>query len=254
VLGLTFVVFFMLMEVAHGKNYYVFPIYPMVFAGGGVVVERWLANRAAWTRAAVVRIIVLAALPAIPLVTWMLPPEKLLAYQNALGLKPAKTEMHHESLFPQPIADQFGWPEMANEVAGIYNSLPPDDRAQTGIWAWNYGEAGAINLFGPKLGLPPAYSRHQNHLVLGSAATGLQESHCDPVEPRRCARQLHFISGLRPLRVLWHGRGKHSDIPLPRCQVRYTENLVALAPLELRSRPVSCMSEMFRLTDFHSAR
>src|SRR3984893_3851454 len=56
VLGLTFVVFFVLMEVAHGKNYYVFPIYPMVFAGGGVVVERWLANRATWTRAAVVSI------------------------------------------------------------------------------------------------------------------------------------------------------------------------------------------------------
>jgi hypothetical protein len=167
VLGLTFVVFFVLMEVAHGKNYYVFPIYPMVFAGGGVVVERWLANRAAWTRAAVVRIIVLAALPAIPLVTWMLPPEKLLAYQNALGLKPAKTEMHHESLLPQPIADQFGWPEMVNQVSAIYNSLPAEERAQTGIWAGNYGEAGAINLFGPKLGLPRAYSRHQNHWYWG---------------------------------------------------------------------------------------
>src|SRR5271163_3659528 len=61
VLGLTFVVFFVLMEVAHGKNYYVFPIYPMVFAGGGVVVEHWLAKRAAWRRAAVVCIVVLSA-------------------------------------------------------------------------------------------------------------------------------------------------------------------------------------------------
>jgi Dolichyl-phosphate-mannose-protein mannosyltransferase len=167
VLGLTFVVFFALMEVAHGKNYYVFPIYPMVFAGGGVVIERWLAKRAAWTRAAIVRIIVISALPAIPLATWMLPPEKLLAYQNALGFKPAKAEVHHESLLPQPVADQFGWPEMASEVAGIYDSLPPDERAQTGIWAGNYGEAGAINLFGPKLGLPRAYSRHQNHWYWG---------------------------------------------------------------------------------------
>ena len=39
VLGLTFVVFFVLMEVAHAKNYYVFPIYPMLFAGGAVVIE-----------------------------------------------------------------------------------------------------------------------------------------------------------------------------------------------------------------------
>jgi hypothetical protein len=167
VLGWTFVVFFVLMELAHGKNYYVFPIYPMVFAGGAVVIESWLANRAAWTRAAVIAVIVLAALPAIPMVTWMLSPEQLLAYQNAIGFKPAKAEVHMESLLPQPISDQFGWPEMVHEVAGIYNSLPPDQRAETGIWAGNYGEAGAVNLFGPQYGLPTAYSRHQNHWYWG---------------------------------------------------------------------------------------
>ena len=66
----------------------------------------------------------LAALPAVPLVTWMLPPERLLAYQNAIGFKLSKAEVHHESLLPQPVADQFGWPEMVSEVAAIYNSLP----------------------------------------------------------------------------------------------------------------------------------
>ncbi|MFZ0799021.1 MAG: glycosyltransferase family 39 protein, partial [Terriglobales bacterium] len=167
VLGLTFVVFFVLMEVAHGKNYYVFPIYPMVFAGGAVLIEQWLADRANWTRAAIVTIIILAALPALPLFTWMLPPERLLAYQNAIGFKLSKAEVKHESLLPQPVADQFGWPELASEVAAIYNSLPPDERAQTGIWAGNYGEAGAIDMFGSKLGLPRAYSRHQNHWYWG---------------------------------------------------------------------------------------
>jgi 4-amino-4-deoxy-L-arabinose transferase-like glycosyltransferase len=167
VLGLTFAVFFVLMEVAHAKNYYVFPIYPMLLAGGAVVIERWLANRAAWARVAVTVVVVLAALPAIPLVTWMLPPERLLAYQTATGFKPAKAEVHQESLLPQPIADQFGWPEMVSEVAGIYNSLPPEERAKTGIWAGNYGDAGAINEFGPRYGLPRAWSRHQNHWYWG---------------------------------------------------------------------------------------
>jgi hypothetical protein len=167
VLSVTFAVFFVLMEVAHGKNYYVFPIYPMLFAGGAVVIERWLTSRAGWTRVAVVAVILIGTLPAVPLVTWMLPPERLLAYQNAIGFKPAKAEVHHESLLPQPVADQFGWPELVSEVAAIYNSLPPDERAQTGIWAGNYGEAGAINLFGPKFGLPRAYSRHQNHWYWG---------------------------------------------------------------------------------------
>jgi hypothetical protein len=167
VLGLTFVVFFVLMELSHAKNYYVFPIYPMLLAAGAVVIEHWLANRPAWTLAIVVAVIFLMSLPAIPLVTWMLPPERLLAYQNAIGFKPAKAEVAHESLLPQPVADQFGWPELVSEVAGIYNSLPPDERSQTGIWAGNYGEAGAINLFGPQYGLPTAYSRHQNHWYWG---------------------------------------------------------------------------------------
>jgi hypothetical protein len=167
VLGLTFVVFFVLMEIAHAKNYYVFPIYPIAFAGGAIAIEKWLATRAAWTRATVAAVLVIVSLPLVPMTTWMLSPEHLLAYQNAIGFKPAKQEVHHESLLNQPIADQFGWPEMVREVAGIYDSLPPDERAETGIWAGNYGEAGAINLFGPQYGLPRAYSRHQNHWYWG---------------------------------------------------------------------------------------
>jgi len=167
VLGLTFVVLFVLMEISHGKSYYVFPVYPMLFAGGAIAIEEWLANRAAWTRATVAAILVIASIPLVPLATWMLSPEHVLAYQNAIGIKPAKAEVHHESLLMQPIADQFGWPEMVREVAGIYDSLPPAERAETGIWAGNYGEAGAINQFGPQYGLPRAWSRHQNHWYWG---------------------------------------------------------------------------------------
>jgi len=184
VLGLIFAVFFVLMEVAHGKNYYVFPIYPMMFVGGAVAIERIMSRttnrgpepaestkRAARVRiairTAVVVIIILGTIPALPLATWLLPPERLLAYEDAIGIKPAKTEVHHDSLLPQPIADQFGWPELVREVAATYDSLSPEERAQTGIWAGNYGEAGAVNLFGPQYGLPRAYSRHQNHWYWG---------------------------------------------------------------------------------------
>jgi hypothetical protein len=167
VLGLTFVVFFVLMEIAHAKDYYVFPIYPVLFAGGALAIEEWLTNNAAWKRAALAAAIVILSLPLVPMATWMLSPEHLVAYQSAIGFKPAKQEVHHESLLIQPIADQFGWPEMAREVAAIYNSLPPTDRAQTGIFAGNYGEAGAINQFGPQYGLPRAWSRHQNHWYWG---------------------------------------------------------------------------------------
>jgi len=167
VLGLTSVVFLVLMEILHAKDYYVFPIYPTLFAGGALAIEEWLANKAAWTRAALIAAVVVLSLPLVPLATWMLSPEHLLAYQSAIGIKPAKQEVHHESLLIQPVADQFGWPEMVREVAAIYNSLPPDERAQAGIFAGNYGEAGAINQFGPQYGLPRAWSRHQNNWYWG---------------------------------------------------------------------------------------
>jgi hypothetical protein len=165
VLGATFVVFFVVMEIAHAKDYYLFPIYPMMFAGGAVAIEGWM--KAAWSRVAVVAVIAALAIPTVPLATWLLPPEKYLSYSEALGIKPRKEEVHHEGPLPQPMGDQFGWEEMAREVGQIYNSLPPALRARTGIIAGNYGEAGAIDLFGPRYGLPPAISDHQSHYYWG---------------------------------------------------------------------------------------
>jgi hypothetical protein len=79
----------------------------------------------------------------------------------------SKTEVAHIGPLPQIWGDQFGWPELVDEIAEIYQSLPPDERERTGIFASNYGEAGAINLFGPGLGLPPAICAHQTHSMWG---------------------------------------------------------------------------------------
>lgn len=45
-LGWTFVAVYLLFYFLHGKVYYLTPIYPMLFAAGGVALERWLAYRA----------------------------------------------------------------------------------------------------------------------------------------------------------------------------------------------------------------
>ena len=169
-LGVIFVVFFSVMELAHAKDYYVFPIYPMAYAGGAVAIERWTAFRAAWWRTAFASILLAGGLVTLPLSTWMLRPDRYIAYEKALGIVPQKAEVHHEGLLPQPIGDQFGWPEMAGEVAAIYGALPPGERTHTGILTGNYGEAGTLNLFGPALGLPRAYSRHQNYWYWGPPA------------------------------------------------------------------------------------
>jgi len=167
VLGLIFVVFYVAMEIEGAKNYYLFPIYPMLFAGGAVVAERWLESRQTWLKPTGAAVLVLGSLPLVPLVSWMLSPEQYVAYEDRLGIRLSKAEVRHSGPLPQPMGDQFGWPELVRDVAKIYDIVPPEERPQTGIWAGNYGEAGAINLFGPKYGLPRAYSRHQNHWYWG---------------------------------------------------------------------------------------
>jgi hypothetical protein len=96
-----------------------------------------------------------------------LSPQDQLAYRNRLHIQDQKAEVHMESLLPQIFADQFGWPELVAQVGRFYQSLPPEVRAKTAILAGNYGEAGAIDLFGPKYGLPTAISGHQNHYYWG---------------------------------------------------------------------------------------
>jgi 8-oxo-dGTP pyrophosphatase MutT (NUDIX family) len=71
------------------------------------------------------------------------------------------------SPLPQYLSDRFGWPQMVEGFAARYNALPPEVRAETGIVCGNYGEASAVNVLGPKDGLPTAISGHQNYFYWG---------------------------------------------------------------------------------------
>jgi hypothetical protein len=167
---LTLLVIFM---VLHGKDYYLAPAYPMLLAGGAVAIEGWLSRSSLtagrlWPKAALATVIAIGGMILAPVVLPLLSPENYVAYLQAIHLVPQKTEVHHEGRLPQMFGDQFGWPELVAEVAQIYNSLPAEQRARTAILAGNYGEAGAINLMGPKYGLPTAISGHQTYYFWGT--------------------------------------------------------------------------------------
>ena len=172
VLGWTYLALLAVMIAAKAKNYYLAPIYPMLFASGAVAIEGWLDRRSwsrgrLWPRVALAVWVVAAGAIVTPAILPILPPEKLLAYQRRIGAAPPKTEVRHEGPLEQRLGDQFGWEELVADVARIYRSLPPEERARTGIFASNYGEAGALNLFGPAYGLPPPICAHQNHYFWG---------------------------------------------------------------------------------------
>ena len=168
-LGVTFLVFFAVMMALHAKDYYVAPIYPMLFAAGGVFWEVLTAARAGlrWVRVGVSALVVALGIVAVPIVIPILPAAKIAPYMEAVGAGVPQTESDARSPLPQYFADEFGWQEMVAAVADVYNALPPDERANTGILAGNYGEAGAIDFFGSRYGLPKSISAHQNYYYWG---------------------------------------------------------------------------------------
>lgn len=169
-LGWAFVSLFALMVVFRAKVYYITPFYPILLAAGGVQLESWLTARPvlrAWARPALVVVLLAGGALLAPLGLPVLPVETFIRYQRAIGLEPPRTEKLRLAELPQLYADMFGWEEMTRMVAGVYNSLPPEERGRCAIFARNYGEAGAIDFFGPRYGLPKSIGKHQNYFLWG---------------------------------------------------------------------------------------
>jgi hypothetical protein len=166
-LGIIYLVTLAEFIILHGKSYYLAPAYPMLLAAGGVAVERVFANRLKWCKPALLIAILATGALFAPLAVPILPPGKLVAYMRAIGLQLPRTETSHTAPLPQLFADQFGWQEMVASVAHVYHHLRPEDEKRAAIFCQNYGEAGAIDFFGPKFGLPPAISGHQNYFLWG---------------------------------------------------------------------------------------
>lgn len=147
-LGWLYLVPLVVFAALQGRFYYLAPAYVWLLAGGVVQVEQWLsrlahrARRLAWggLGAALATGAVVGGalmLPIAPVGS---------AWFNTAG------EVHDN------FAEQVGWPELVAAVAEIYAAQPVDVQARTGLLVSNYGEAGAINLYGPALGLPAALS------------------------------------------------------------------------------------------------
>jgi hypothetical protein len=170
VLGITYVVIMVCMLTMHGRMYYPAPAYGMLFAAGGVAFERWFARVPAgkWLRPAYVTLLVVTGIALAPFAYFpMLSVDQYIAYSKFLHFGPPKIENHQMGPLPQIYADQFGWKEMAQVVADAYHKLPPEEQKSCAIFGQNYGQAGAIDFFGTKMGLPPAISGHQSYFYWG---------------------------------------------------------------------------------------
>lgn len=168
-LGWCYVAVYLAFDFLHGKNYYLAPIYPMLLAAGAVVIEGAIERSGrSWWKPTILVPLLATGIWLAPIVVPVLPVEQTLAYLNALPFEIPRTEKSHaHAALPQHYADQFGWVDMVTVVRQAWERIPAADRPSCGIFAQNYGQAGAIDFFGPRYGLPPALSGHQTYHLWG---------------------------------------------------------------------------------------
>jgi hypothetical protein len=168
-LGWAYLVSLTVFIVLHGKNYYLAPIYPMLLAAGAVLYEHALdAPKLRWLKPVSVIVILAGGAWIAPVAMPVLPVEKYLAYQERLPFKVPRSEHSHMgAALPQHFADQFGWHEIVSEVVVAWDQIPAAERPDCGIFAQDYGAAGAIDWYGPAYDLPPSLSGHQTWFLWG---------------------------------------------------------------------------------------
>jgi Dolichyl-phosphate-mannose-protein mannosyltransferase len=168
-LGRSYLAALTVFIVLHGKNYYLGPIYAVYLAAGAVMIESFIERwREAWLKPAIVVLLVAGGAWLAPVVVPILPVDEFISYLHKLPFKVARSEHSHmRAVLPQHYADQFGWEEMVAMVNQAYTRLSPEERPGCGIFAQDYGQAGAIDFFGRRYGLPPAISGHQTYYLWG---------------------------------------------------------------------------------------
>ncbi|HXN25523.1 MAG TPA: glycosyltransferase family 39 protein [Candidatus Acidoferrales bacterium] len=171
-LGWSYVFVLVIFIVLRGKSYYALPIYPLLMAAGGVALEGFFAApKRRWMAVAFPALLIIAGLVTLPFGTPLLPVDTFLRYAQLLPYaNSVKTERDATTALPQLYADMFGWDNMATQIAQVYRTLPQSEQSGCAILAGNYGEAGAIDHFGPTLGLPAAISGHNSYYFWGPHA------------------------------------------------------------------------------------
>ncbi|MBE0671023.1 MAG: glycosyltransferase family 39 protein [Anaerolineales bacterium] len=157
-LGWMFLVTSVLFFINKGRGYYTGPSYVMLLAAGCVWFEglferlggkkRQLGYGVLWTTQVIGSLIgVILMKPIAPINTPL--------WDFSIGIT--------DDLFTEMV----GWQDMTAQVAEIYQSIPDNEKARTVILAGNYGEIGALDLYGDEYGLPRIISGGNSYWYRG---------------------------------------------------------------------------------------
>ena len=158
VIGWMYLVPLVVLVVMRGRDYYLAPAYPMLYAGGAVWAEKQWRVRGG-SRSQVRGTSLKLASMMRKWLPVMLVVDAIVAGCVALPIMPVnswwwKMAAQVDTVLPE----ELGWEELTETVARVRDGLPEGERGRLGILARNYGEMGALNLYGEKYGLPRAIS------------------------------------------------------------------------------------------------
>ncbi len=168
-LGWSCVAAFAILVLLQGKPYYAGPLYPALFAAGAVLFEQVADGLAGEIlQLGTVAILLAFGVVTFPLGVPILPPPAMAGYAQALGVDAAtRTNTGEIGSLPQDYADMLGWEEQVATVARVYQTLPARQRERAVVVAGNYGEAGALDYYGPRYGLPEVVSPSGSYWFFG---------------------------------------------------------------------------------------
>jgi hypothetical protein len=170
-LGLLFVVTLALMFVLHASARMLAELFIPLLAAGAVLVEELSAKIrwGGWVRAGVATYFSIIGVFSVPSCLPILPVDRFQVFADTYmaSAQPVK-EFNGQTFRTSPILPlRLGWEEMVQDVAEVYNELPPEERAIAGIFNDWYMPAAAIDQLGPKYGLPQAVSGHLTYYLWG---------------------------------------------------------------------------------------
>jgi len=169
-LGYTFIIIILLLLGFSGKSYYSMGTYPMLIAAGALYIENILIKwNKLWICPVLITLMIISIIPVLPISLCVLKIEQLKQYADKskeIGFDaPFRWENGRIYDLPQDFADMFGWKELARIVEKIYFELKPAQREECLIYAENYGQAGAVDYYGKKSGLPEIVNFSSSYLL-----------------------------------------------------------------------------------------
>ncbi len=139
--------------------------YSAAFAGGAIFFERIILKyNARWAKGALLVFLFSGLALALPIILPYFSYKTVEAHTKFLNYN-TELERGNKPLLPQLLADRIGWEERFELVYSAYQSLPDEDKKQTIIAAGNYGQAGALELFGKDHNLPPVVCAHNTYYL-----------------------------------------------------------------------------------------